>query len=160
MSPLFVSCTKSLLHVCHKVLSFKWGNKVEIAVVYGRHARSKTRGVRNTGETGTIHTSRNRRSKSALSLLTLVLLGRNLAEYRHLSDGARRSRTTKIHLSLLVSGSYYMYKAPPLCSLDCSEPRQLRTKIGPCRIEFTQFVHLFMLPAFGLILGCPASMRE
>ncbi|CAM9986029.1 unnamed protein product [Ectocarpus sp. 6 AP-2014] len=44
---------------------------------------------------------------AALSLLTLVMLGRHLAAYRHVSDEGRRSRKTAIRLNVLLGGSFY-----------------------------------------------------
>ena len=45
---------------------------------------------------------------AALSMLMLVLYGRHLAEYRHLSDGERRSRRTATRLSVILCGRYGM----------------------------------------------------
>lgn len=57
---------------------------------------------------------------AALSLLTLVVLGRHLAEYRHISDEARLSRKTKIRLSVLLFGRYYFpMRQATLCLMLC-----------------------------------------
>lgn len=70
---------------------------------------------------------------AVLSLMTLVLLGRNLVEYRHASDGARRSRKAAIRLSVLLPGRYsfpIMYcrrRDPPLCTtVRCCVGRSVR----------------------------------